>query len=87
MTVDEIRQYNEKREGQMYKSDESKAKLPLSEEEGQLGPIMSPKYHCELAGDGIEYSWGKSKFSFRRSNPGNAPLTELPTMVRAALRT
>jgi len=30
--------------------------------------IMSPKGHPELAGVGVEYSWGKSKLEFRRSN-------------------
>ena len=29
---------------------------------------MSPKGHPELAGVGIEYSWGKSKMHFRRNN-------------------
>ena len=29
---------------------------------------MSPKGHCELAGQGIEYDWGKSKQNFRRKN-------------------
>ena len=48
---------------------------------------MSPKYHCELAGDGIEYSWGKAKFFFRRHNPGKEPATRLAGMVRDALRT
>lgn len=28
--------------------------------------IMSPKCHPELAGVGVEYSWGKSKLEFRR---------------------
>lgn len=28
---------------------------------------MSPKCHPELAGCGIEYSWGKAKMHFRRS--------------------
>lgn len=28
---------------------------------------MSPKGHCELAGNGIEYCWGKAKYFFRRS--------------------
>ena len=27
---------------------------------------MSPKCHPELAGVGVEYSWGKSKMQFRR---------------------
>ena len=30
--------------------------------------VMSPKGHCELAGDGIEYDWGKMKQTFRRKN-------------------
>ena len=29
---------------------------------------MSPKGHCELAGQGIEYDWGKMKQNFRRKN-------------------
>jgi len=29
-------------------------------------PEMSPQCHPELAGVGIEYSWGKSKQHFRR---------------------
>eukprot|EP00951_Prasinocladus_malaysianus_P004373 scaffold30728_cov33-Prasinocladus_malaysianus.AAC.1 len=29
---------------------------------------MSPKGHPELAGMGIEYTWGKAKFYFRRNN-------------------
>ena len=29
---------------------------------------MSPKGHCELAGDGIEYDWGRMKQNFRRKN-------------------
>ena len=30
--------------------------------------VMSPKGHCELAGQGIEYDWGKPKQNFRRKN-------------------
>ena len=30
--------------------------------------VMSPKGHCELAGQGIEYDWGKMKQNFRRKN-------------------
>ena len=30
----------------------------------------SPKCHPELAGDGIEYAWGKSKHDFRDRNDG-----------------
>ena len=28
--------------------------------------IHSSKYHCEIAGEGIEYSWGISKAKYRR---------------------
>ena len=26
-----------------------------------IGLLVSPKYHCELAGEGVEYCWGLSK--------------------------
>ena len=29
--------------------------------------VRSPKYHCEIAGEGIEYSWGNSKMKYRRT--------------------
>ena len=28
--------------------------------------IFTPKYHCELAGEGIEYAWGFAKCPYRR---------------------
>ncbi len=28
--------------------------------------LLTPKYHCELAGEGIEYAWGLAKKTFRR---------------------
>ena len=27
----------------------------------------SPKYHCEIAGEGVEYSWGNAKMLYRRT--------------------
>ncbi len=27
--------------------------------------LTTPKYHCELAGEGIEYSWGMGKYYYR----------------------
>ena len=27
--------------------------------------LVSPKYHCELAGEGVEYAWGMMKRYFR----------------------
>eukprot|EP00965_Chrysotila_dentata_P038299 1273069-Pleurochrysis_carterae.AAC.2 len=32
---------------------------------------MSPKGHCELAGQGVEYDWGRQKQCFRRRNTYN----------------
>jgi len=29
--------------------------------------LITPKYHCELAGEGIEYGWGLFKKDFRRT--------------------
>jgi hypothetical protein len=34
--------------------------------------IISPKFHAELAGEGIEYSWGISKALYRRKKPLNS---------------
>lgn len=31
-----------------------------------MSVIMTPKYHAELAGCGIEYSWGAAKSRYRR---------------------
>ena len=28
--------------------------------------LFRPKYHCEIAGEGIEYSWGASKRYYRK---------------------
>jgi hypothetical protein len=39
------------------------SKLTINESEVSI--IYSPKYHCEIAGDGIEYSWGLSKKYYR----------------------
>jgi len=30
----------------------------------------TPKYHCELAGEGIEYSWGFAKLRLGESTSG-----------------
>ena len=38
----------------------------LSEKaEANLKMLTSPKYHCELAGEGVEYTWGFMKRNFR----------------------
>ena len=48
--------------------------------------IMSPKGHCELAGNGIEYDWGKMKQNFRRKNKYiNFHALILDSMSRTAL--
>jgi hypothetical protein len=33
-----------------------------------MGMEQTPKGHPELAGRGIEYCWGKSKYEFRKHN-------------------
>ena len=40
--------------------------MQLSEKgEPTLKMLTSPKYHCELAGEGVEFSWGFMKRHFR----------------------
>lgn len=46
--------------------DEKSALQHLVESRGHI-LLMSPKCHPEIAGVGIEYSWGKSKLEFRRN--------------------
>ncbi len=46
--------------------------------------ILSPKCHPELAGVGIEYSWGKIKMIFR-SQFNNGKVTELMENVQASI--
>ena len=31
-----------------------------------IGILFTPKFHCELAGEGIEYSWGAAKRFYRQ---------------------
>ena len=26
--------------------------------------LVSPKYHCELAGEGVKYAWGMAKYLY-----------------------
>ena len=28
--------------------------------------LLFPKFHCELAGVGVEYAWGRAKMNFRK---------------------
>ena len=37
--------------------------------------VLSPKFHPEVAGVGIEYSWGMSKLKFRREINDEVPKT------------
>ena len=51
-------------------SEEQSAMEVLLSELSQKGEVdvqllTSPKYHCELAGEGVEYSWGLSKRFYR----------------------
>ena len=36
-----------------------------------ISMLITPKYHCEIAGEGIEYNWGIAKIFYR-----NIPLVE-----------
>lgn len=50
--------------------------------------VMTPKGHCELAGEGIEYCWGKMKKHFRKHNRCNLKGFNqliIDSMSRAAL--
>ena len=42
------------------------------EERGHI-LLLSPKFHLEVAGVGIEYSWGMSKLKFRREIKDEVP--------------
>ena len=56
----------------------------------QLGVsvIMTPKAHAELAGQGIEYSWGYAKLKFRQNNTSpHDQAKRLVANVAAALST
>jgi hypothetical protein len=47
--------------------------------------IMTPKAHAELAGQGIEYSWGYAKLYFRRHNTTGDQAKKLERNIRNAL--
>ena len=46
--------------------------------------LTSPRYHPELAGQGIEYCWGKAKFDFR-NYINDCKAKNLPINVQKAL--
>jgi hypothetical protein len=37
----------------------------LSDENNTISILFTPKYHCEMAGDGIEYCWTDRKYRLR----------------------
>ena len=45
--------------------DTEKSQLQTIAEKYDMEVIMTPKYHCEIAGCGIEYSWGAAKAKYR----------------------
>jgi hypothetical protein len=65
--------------------EEKTALQALFEDRGHI-LIMSPKCHPELAGLGIEYSWGKSKLEFRREINDQVP-AHLHDNIERALST
>ena len=40
-------------------------KFATKQKEVGVSVIISPKFHAEMAGEGIEYSWGVSKCVYR----------------------
>ena len=55
-----------------------KNELTLLQKVGEdigLDVKMTPICHCEIAGRGVEYSWGVSKLTFRKINDGNSKRT------------
>jgi hypothetical protein len=38
----------------------------LGGRDATISILFTPKYHCELAGEGIEYCWGATKQIFRK---------------------
>jgi len=47
---------------------------------------FTPKGHCELAGIGIEYCWGKLKKWYRRNNSPTGPADFFDLVVRSMSR-
>jgi hypothetical protein len=62
--------------------DEVCALQEVIESEGHL-LIFSPKCHPELAGNGIEFAWGKMKFNFRNKINNRKP-TDVLLVGRSA---
>jgi len=48
--------------------------------------LFTPKGHCELAGIGIEYCWGKLKKWYRRNNSPTGPADFFDLVVRSMSR-
>jgi hypothetical protein len=48
------------------KSDLEHLATELSGREATISILFTPKYHCELAGEGIEYCWGAAKRIYRK---------------------
>ena len=40
--------------------------LSIGRAANNVGVMFTPKFHCELAGEGVEYSWGASKRIYRK---------------------
>eukprot|EP00733_Pompholyxophrys_punicea_P000792 Pompholyxophrys_punicea_v1_NODE_290_length_2356_cov_40.811280.p1 type:complete len:268 gc:universal NODE_290_length_2356_cov_40.811280:1473-2276(+) len=61
---------------------EKTALQALFEDRGHI-LLMSPKCHPELAGVGIEYSWGKSKLEFRRRINDQVPANLQQNVIKS----
>jgi hypothetical protein len=48
------------------KSNSEHLATELSGRDTTISILFTPKYHCELAGEGIEYCWGAAKGMYRK---------------------
>ncbi len=53
----------------------------------QIELLITPKYHCELAGEGIEYAWGLFKKYFRQTaHAGKKGKAQFTSCVETSLK-
>ena len=64
-----------------FKGQRSELQVAIEERGHQMA--LSPKFHCELAGVGIEYSWGKAKQYFRMHSTGQS--NDITVRIDAAI--
>ena len=62
------------------------SKLSEKADDSEIRLLTSPKYHCELAGEGFEYVWGLAKRFYRSiENEEKRAKEKFQKMVRASI--